>query len=415
MSNQTLKSNFLWNTFGTLFYFATQWLLMLIVVKIEGGYVDNGLLTMCLAIGNVGFTIAAYSIRAYQITDTAGKFSSSDYISHRLINCAITFIGILIFCMVKGYSPGEFWAIMAYLLFKVFEAISDVLHGIAQKNDRMDIIGKSFLMKGALTFIVFSVSYYLWESLLVSILGMVVVSGVVMILYDYKRALRFGKLTLSINKAAYASLLIACFSLFIFGVSANLIPAILRLYLEGLEGKEILGKYASIAIPATIIQVGINYLYAPLITMFTKFYNELDKRFYKLMFGIFALILAFGAVALVLAHLVGEQVLVMLFTPEIAEYSSILFTIIIVGLQIGLAWFIFSLLVIMRRTRSILMISLIGIISSVPAAMFFVNRYGIYGVNYALMVAFGVMCLYGLAVIFYDLSRRRLTGAKEGS
>ena len=60
-----------------------------------------------------------------------------------------------------------------------------------------------------------------------------------------------------------------------------------KIYAENIFGAEIYGYYASIAMPAIIIQVAASFIFTPLIPVFSEYYLNKDyKQFKKLMLKI---------------------------------------------------------------------------------------------------------------------------------
>ena len=402
-----LKSNFLWNTIGSSFYLLTQWLLMIIIVRIDGNYAAVGLLSQCMAIGSVALVIASYNIRQYQVSDVNNMFSQSDYVTHRVITSVITVFIILLSCFIIGYDTNSATAIILYTLFKITEAIADVYFGITQKHERMDYIGKSFVIKGALTFIAFTVLYYLYSNLIIAITGMFVLSLLVTALYDRSRAQLFSETTIKPSKKVYLKILKTCFSVFFYGLSIVVIPAIPRLYLEKLHGQEILGIYSSAATLAIIVQIGVLYLFTPLVTVFTKYHNEKNRRFFKLFFLVIFVTVILGIVVTIIAELTGEWVLDILFNQSIVPYSRIFTTATIGSMLLGLCWFLFMLLTVMRKTKTIFIGSIIGIFASVLATIVSIPLYGIDGVNYVLIFTYAVLSVYALVGIAANMRTDR--------
>ncbi|MEG2931591.1 MAG: hypothetical protein RR825_07375, partial [Ruthenibacterium sp.] len=72
MQEQGLKRNFLWNTAGSLIYFAAQWLFTILVWRLITGNaaaVGAGLLNTATAVTNVFLSLASYGMYSYQVSD----------------------------------------------------------------------------------------------------------------------------------------------------------------------------------------------------------------------------------------------------------------------------------------------------------------------------------------------------------
>jgi len=351
-----------------------------------------------MAVGNVGAMIACYGTRGYQVSDINDKFNQSDYFTHRTVNILATVFFISLFCVFTGYGFTGI-TVIAYLLFKLTEALTDVYHGIDQKNDRMDIIGKSGIIKGVTTFPAFVIVYYISRDLLISVIAMFIVSMIITVLFDYRQAKQFGEIRYNFNKKTYFLLLTDCFSPFIYSVCMSLIAALPRLYFGSLQGQEMLGIYSSIALPAVIVQMAISYLFMPLITIFTRYYHEKDKKFMKLFLAISALISILCTIAVIVSGIISKPLLVFLFNPNIAEYSQIFITTVISSFFIGMIFFLFALLVVMRKMKTVFICSILGTATIVPTSIITIHKYGIDGINYAFIGTYALMSVVSFIVI----------------
>ena len=410
MSDKTsLKSNFLWNTFGTLFYFFTQWLLTIIIVFIDKNFINAGFLSQCMAVGNIGAMVACYGVRGYQVSDIKNKFTQSDYFTHRITNIIAVIIVTSLYCAVTGYGL-EGITVVAYLLFKLTESLTDVYQGTDQKNNRMDIIGKSYIIKGIATFLAFIITYYISRNLLIAVIAMFASSMTATVLFDDRQARQFGEIRFKFDKKPYFALMVECFSPFIYSVSMSSIAALPRLYFKNLQGVELLGIYSSVAAPAVIVQMGVSYLFMPLITMFTSYYNNKDKRFVKLFFTVSAAVTLLCTIAVILSGIMGKPLLVFLFksNPSIAEYSRIFVTTVISSFFVGMIFFLFALLVVMRKMKTVFVCSIIGVAAIAASSAIAIRIYGIDGINYAMIGTYALMCIISFIVIFLD-SRKHCT------
>ena len=378
---------------------------MILIVKIDNDFVNAGFLARCMVIGNVGAMIASYGVRGYQISDIKDKFSQSDYFTHRIINIIATVVIISLFCVFAGYGLAAI-TVVAYLFFKLTEVLTDLYHGIDQKNDRMDIIGKSGIIKGVAGLAAFLALYYLSRNLLAAVMAMFAVTMIATVIFDYKQAKQFGKIKFALNKNAYISLQKECFSPFVYSVCMSLIAALPRLYFENSHGVEMLGIYSSIATPAVIVQLAVSYLFMPLITLFTRYYNDKDRRFIRLFLAVSAIIAALCSVAVILSGFIGKPMLVFLFNPDVAEYSRIFITTVISSFLVGMIFFLFALLIVMRKMKTVFVCSITGVAAIIAASVAAINAYGIDGINYALIGAYLLMCIMGFISVFVSAGKQ---------
>jgi O-antigen/teichoic acid export membrane protein len=164
----SLAKNMTWNTVGNLVYCVCQWIMTILVVKLDS-YDGAGYLSLAMTTSSTFSTIAMFSMRNFQVSDIQNEFRDSEYLGSRLITC----ISSIILCYV--YSLGstsnyQMFCINAFMLIRIAESIVDVIHGIDQKYDRYDLIGKSYLLRGIATDIAFISGLLVFNDILCAIL-----------------------------------------------------------------------------------------------------------------------------------------------------------------------------------------------------------------------------------------------------
>ena len=145
----SVKHNLLWNTIGCLFYLGCQWLTTILVVTLTGDYANSGLLAYAMAVGNIFAPIALYKIRAFQVSDLSGEYTSSHYLGFRL--CTIVGAGLITttYLVTSTDAFSFFLTSSIYLLFKADECLADVLYR------KISIITGAFIIIHLLHFLAF--------------------------------------------------------------------------------------------------------------------------------------------------------------------------------------------------------------------------------------------------------------------
>ena len=147
MNEQNLKKSMIWNAAGNLIYLMSQWIVTVLVTNL-GEFRDAGLLSVAMSVSATFQTVAMFGIRNYQVSDVENKYSDTCYAHFRVITCAVALVACIAFSLIGGYGGEQLLAIALFMLFRLAENFSDVLHGIAQKRGRLDIAGKAFAIKG---------------------------------------------------------------------------------------------------------------------------------------------------------------------------------------------------------------------------------------------------------------------------
>ena len=180
----SVGQNTLFNSVGSLYYLGCQWLLTVLVVRL-GSYESAGILSLCMSITNLFYTLASFGIRDFQVSDYNGKYSPAQYVSTRLLTCTVS-AGLC--CAVvglnRGYTGYEAACIIVYMLYRVAEALVDTFQAMEQKAERMDYNFISFVLRGTLLLVGFSAVLYLTKNLLLAIASIAVTSFAVVLLFD---------------------------------------------------------------------------------------------------------------------------------------------------------------------------------------------------------------------------------------
>ena len=153
-----MKYGMLWNAGGNVIYLACQWVITVLVTRITG-FEDAGVLSLAMSLGTTLQTISMFGIRNFQVSDMDNEYRNSTYVAFRHITSFAALAVCIVFSIISDYTEKQFWAIAFYMLFRLAESYSDVLHGIAQKNDRLDIAGKALAIKAIFTTVAFFIGY----------------------------------------------------------------------------------------------------------------------------------------------------------------------------------------------------------------------------------------------------------------
>lgn len=398
-SAKTIRNNMIWNVGGSVAFIGAQWLMTILIVHLAD-YEEAGVLSLGLSLTNVFTNIAYFAIRNFQVSDAEEKYSESVYVTHRLLTTAAALLLYGLFVLVNGYSAYVTAFLLLFMVYRVTEPLVDVFHGIDQKAWRLDVAGKSFLLRGGLMLAAFVGLEAVFHNLVLAAAGMAALTLGVVLFYDVPRARRIQRFSLCRDKAALAALTGECFPLFLYAICLNAVVPIPRYFLEKIAGEEALGFYASVAIPASVIQLLSSYVFTTFTGLFASYLAEGRKQeFRRLFLRLSAALAALVAVALAGSALLGEWILCLAFTEEIRPYAYLLApTVLCCGL-IAFIWFIGTLLTVLRDIRGLCVGALWGVLICLAISWPCIRIWGLDGVNLSL----GVSSLVTLLVFGWRL------------
>ncbi len=402
-----LKRNLLFNTVGSMLYFVCQWLITGLLVKRLAGVYDAGLLATAMTVTNVFLTFASYGMRTYQVSDAQGKYGNSTYLASRAVTVCAAILACAVYTLLLGYSAQQSLCIALYLLYKLLEAITDVFHGFAQKRDRMDVVGISYAVRGVLSVAVFSAVLGVSGSLPAALGGMTAACYAFSLFYDVAH-LRPLYCPLDRPAArAVGALLWECAPLAVYVFLNTAAGSIPKLVLERTAGTNAIGIYNLVNSPVLILQVGVVYLFAPFITIFTDKLAAGDKAGFKKLAGFITLgVFGVGVAGIAGVLLLGEWGLTLLYGADIAAYRALLVPMVVGTVFTALSLFYCMLLTVLREMRGLIGANLVGIAASGAASALLVPRRGMAGASLAVILSLAVQCA-ALALCGLRALRRR--------
>lgn len=408
----TVSQNSFYNTVGSIFYCVCQWVISaLLVVHLSPTAVavqNAGLLQLAISVTNIFNAIALYSLRTYQISDIKNKYSNGDYIGIRFITAAVAVVLCIVYTVALRYSFKTIFCITFYMIYKLSEIFSDVLHGIDQKNNRMDYVGISYVLRGIVGIVAFAVPLIITGSVLVATVVMAVASLSVVCVYDCKCTAQFGSIKPIFNKQVIISLLITCLPAVVSTAAFTAIVSIPRQMLEGIYGGEMLGYYGTIATPLIIVQVMATSIFYPMFTELTRFYEDGKiKAFTKQMAKNLIVLVGIAAFVCLCVFLFGKLAVSLVFGQDFEPYTYLMYGIIGCTTMYVVSWLCTNVLIIIRKLNVCMIASLMALVVSCVIAIPLIKRFGMNGVSFAIITAYAIHIIVCVVIIVKALQRRQ--------
>ena len=403
----SLKGNIVWNAFGSIFNQGCVWLMTVAVVIFSHGYGNSGVLAYAMALGNIFHPIALYNMRTIQVSDLEAETSSRSYVGFRILTISIAWVITGCYLIASTHQLELVIATLAWFVYKTDEVFVTVYYGIDQTHMRMDVIGKSQIIRGILSIGIFSVALLLGANIAVSITIVAVAMILVTFLFDFPRTRRFDSVRPELGAKQAVSLLrrylpaVLSLALYISATSVS------RQIFEITYGDDALGIYAAVAVPTAILPLLAQHLYSPLIGPLSRYWKDSDMRsLYRNMALIAGIIMATCLAFIVLSLLFGNQALTLIYGASISPYTYLLVPVFVSVAFTAIYYFLFNILMIMRSMRALMASALSIFAISALSTPFLIDAFYMNGVNFAVIGAFVVSSLIELVVIV-RLCRRK--------
>ncbi|MGB1087558.1 MAG: hypothetical protein ACPG06_04250, partial [Alphaproteobacteria bacterium] len=180
---QTAKLALFWSVGGNGLYVASQFIILMIITRLTSAD-ELGRYGLGLAITGPVFILAYLGLRTGQATDTARHFSFERYLKLRHLANIAACIVLLAIAPVLSPDTSAFYVILVLTISRIAESYSDLFYGVFQKHHRLDLMGRSMILRGVLSATLFGVLLWYTRQLAVALFAQVIVWSVFAYFHD---------------------------------------------------------------------------------------------------------------------------------------------------------------------------------------------------------------------------------------
>ena len=295
---------------GTAIYLVSLWAMLPLLVRMTD-YQSAGAFSLAIALCNLFFTISVSGMRSFQISDIKKQYTDQQYLLARLISITIGFAACLLFLAFMSYEKMHSIVIALFMVYKSFEAFSDLCYGYYQNHgSQFTNICISLTIKGIVQFLAFYLGLLIFGDLRHAVILMATSILVIIAVYDLPRIRMNVKPFLRLSKHNWEralNLFKRCSPMIVVLLAAPLMQAIPRMYFEDRFSIELFGIFSSVAAPVLIITVFIGSALVPYVPKFAEYVNSNNyKSLTKLLLAITGVALSLGGLSIIAAFYFGE-------------------------------------------------------------------------------------------------------------
>jgi O-antigen/teichoic acid export membrane protein len=413
-----LRVAFSWVLAGNVIYYGCQWAMLSVLAKL-GSAAVVGQFALGLAVAAPVFMFTNLQLRGVEATDSRSEFAFADYFTLR---CLATCLGFAVIVGIVFFSRYDHHTAVIVLLVagaKVVEALSDVVLGLMQKNERLDQLAGSLIFKGVASIIVFTAVFWRTRSLVAAVAAMGLTWLVVFLSYDFRIARRTigpDQHLFRINEQSLHKLVLLSLPLGVVMSLMSLNTNIPRYLVEHYLGHGQLGIFASLAYVATASSLVINALGQSAAARLSRmFAAQQFDGFAKLIKKFILLGALIGVAGVPAALLFGRMVLTFLYRSEYADSFNVFITIIATTSLFAMAAFLGYGLTAARCFKR----QMIGVgaatLATLSLAPILVPRFGLMGAAFTLLAGAFVQ-LIGFALLLASrlhIARQTFTNLQD--
>lgn len=145
----TLRRNVAWTLGGYAAAMAGQWGMLAALARL-GSPEDVGRFGVALAVASPAALLSQLGLRKLLATDAEGRFAFGHYLGLRLAAGGVLAAALAAVAAAGPYRGEAAAALLAMGAAKAIEGVSDVLCGLFQREERMDLLGRSLAGRGIL-------------------------------------------------------------------------------------------------------------------------------------------------------------------------------------------------------------------------------------------------------------------------
>ena len=401
-----MKKNIFWNTFGSIFYSACQWLITVIVYHVAD-LSAAGALSLAMTSSSSFSAISLFGMRSYQVSDVKNEYSQHEYVGSRILTCIVAFVTCAI-ASIWGNNIYQILCIDAFMLIRVAEALVDVLNGEDQKLDRYDLIGKSYILRGASAVLIFTVGLMVLNNLMITLFIIAVVNLLIAFFFDWNQTTSLEDIRPVIYNTRIRTLLLQCIPIVVFSFLFSLEGLIPKNVLKQLEGTESLGAYSTIASPTLVISVLANVVFNPFLPVFATVYQDGQyDRFLKLLHKVYLALLGLAAVTTLGAIVLGRFGLKLLFGESILRYYNLFMPIVWCTILVAFIWVLSAILIGLRQMKWLLIGMAVDFCLCATLVYPIIRSMGQNGASVVQIIVYAIYVIFMIAVCEICVRRAR--------
>ena len=402
------KSEIIWNTLGSFVESLLSAVLLMFCTRLNGTEIA-GMFSISFATATILNAIGDFGIRIYQVTDTNRKYKFGDYLLARVfVVITMVIIGIL-FVNISGYTAEKLWICIALIMFKVIDNLSETYQGEFQLRNRLDLGGKSMVIRVSSSLIVFFIKDVITKNVIFSCITFVLTNLTLFLLWDVRILSKFQKLEIKYDKNNIKEILLDCLPLAIStGLSLYIINAT-KYAIDNFGDYTMQTYFNVIYMPTFVINLVSAFVIKPFLKPFGDLWNSKEYLKFIKSISLIILILAGATICIDIAcALLGVPVLSFIYGIDLSPYKMEMILLVISGFFYASATVMLYALSTIRKQKLTTIAYIITSVIALIASNICVNKWQMKGAIVSNMIT--TVTLFVLLVIFflYELKKSKM-------
>lgn len=407
------RSSYIWNSMSSVAK-AAQLSIFLALISRTTNQGDAGIMSLAFSIAYMMRTIGDYSMRNFQVTDTSGKYKFADYFTSRIITLSFMVVCSLLYIMPKGYGSEKTITIFVVCIYMGIDAMEDVVHGMFQQRDRLDIAAFTEFIRYICGMVVFASAIFIIRKLWLATLVLTIFSTVFFVFLNYPYLWTWDKVEISKNIYKVRELLLECFPLFLSAFLSAYINNAPKDAIDRVLDNESQGYFGMIFMPVFVVNLISTMVYRPITVNLAREYDQDIRKYVRNINKQYLIIVGITVVCILGAALLGIPILSLFYKVSLRQHWGSLVILIFGGGLSAAISFSSILLTIQRKQNAMIIAYGIAAAASVILSVFFVKNWNILGAS-LLYVMLNAAILITMSIIVAGDVIGRLRNFKDGA
>lgn len=399
---------YIWNAAGSAATSFSTLVLLLGVTRILGA-VEAGIFSIGFALAQQVWSVVNCEMVTFQATDRKGKYSFGQYNGARILLFVASMIAIVGLTWIRHYDTYKSTVVILLCIYKCLDALSASFFSLFQKNERLDIAGKSMTYKTCLSVVGFILCCCVCNQMIIPLIVMNALYIMGILLFDLRYAGYYERLTVKIDKRIFG-LLLECFPLFIGSFMTVYICNQPKYVLDAVSTPEMQTIFNIIVMPAFVINLLSMFVFRPFLTkMALEWEQRKMSAFISINARLYGFILLCTVGCTLAGWFLGIPVLSIIYGVDLSAYRMELCVILIGGGMNAVAVLSYNVLSAIRHQQYILGAYVLAFIISLVISRPLIVKIAMLGASISYAVPFFVIAVVlVLCIIIETLKRNKL-------
>lgn len=388
------------NIVGTLLMAINQWLQIILITRLLGLY-EVGLFSYFLALTGPLVLFSRFTLARLLPTQRRLKYDYIIFKQFRTVtNYAFIIVSIILMIFID-LGMYEKICFMIFIIFKYYENKEEFIYTENIAESRILFLGQSKIIKSIVIIILFSISTFIFESLMMSITSLFIGQFLVYYFFDRKHSISIKNDWSSMTAAQFKNIFLLGFGLCVVEILSSLSTNIPRYILEEYHSVEVLGIFATIMYFTVITNNIVMAINEGVIANLSRESMASIRKFYRSFFKLcimFSVLIIIGEIILILY---GNDIVILVYGSEFIglEREMILLGVLLVF--VVYSKILEMALSILNLYKQLVFIQMLTFVSTLVLSLIVIIPYGLTGAFIVAIITLSLMVAGQIGVLIH--------------